>query len=474
MSLSTFFSIESPFVMMNASSPSHTLEALTKAVTLVHAKGATQQFSLAESPLNKAQLLVVSTVAGQSEPLACIEGELPAGFTVDAYASRGGDLLVLHTPNNLAYFLFPGAIVQHPSFKLSVSGETLLSADKLTCPPVVPTKKQTITKQAMILGAGLGSRIQPLTESYVGFAKPALPFVGESSVIGQLVEHLANQGIERLFVNTFFERDSVVKALQTACKASGAIEFFEIKEDRPTGTAGGVLHILNHLQEFSSFNVNEPLLVLQGDAVTNADHSAMLAFHQQSGASVTIGAQKVSDEDVSKFGIIATTTDATQADLSGAISWFLEKPSLAEAGSYRLASTGFYAIAPSLYPRLQAWYAEKLAKEQAEASTKGLPTPADCKEFDFAVDVFGSCLAESQPLQAFQIEQFWCDIGNPAQYLQTLQLAYEGVLGFTLPQPLHQWYTPEGVVFWPETAEANTANGFTALRGGVVVCKKTA
>jgi NDP-sugar pyrophosphorylase family protein len=457
--------------MMNATT-TNPLEALANAVTLVHAKGAPQQFSLAESPLKANQLLVISDASGQPEPLACIEGDLPTGFTIDAYASRGGDLLVLHTPNNLAYFLFPGAIVQHPSFKISVSGETLLPADKLVCPPVVPTQKQTITKQAMILGAGLGSRIQPLTETYVGFAKPALPFVGNSSVIGQLVEHLANQGIERLFVNTFFERDSVVAALQTACKASGTIEFFEIKEDRPTGTAGGVLHILNHLQTFSSFNVEEPLLVLQGDAVTNADHSALLAFHQQSGAAVTIGAQKVSDEDVSKFGIIATTTDATQADLSGTITRFLEKPSLKEAGSYRLASTGFYAIAPALYPRLQAWYAEKLAKEQAVATSQGLPTPADCKEFDFAVDVFAACLAEQQPLQAFQIEQFWCDIGNPAQYLQTLQLAYEGVLGFTLPEPLSQWYESDGVIFWPETAEANTANGFTALRGGVVVCKK--
>jgi NDP-sugar pyrophosphorylase family protein len=451
-----------------------TLDALMKAVTLVHAKGAPQQFSLVASPLKANQLVVISDSSGTPEPLASIEGELPTGFTIEAYASRGGDLLVLHTPNNLAYFLFPGAIVQHPCFKLSVSGETLLSAQQLACPAVVPTKKQTITKQAMILGAGLGSRIQPLTETYVGFAKPALPFVGESSVIGQLVEHLANQGIERLFVNTFFERNSVVNALETACKAAGSIEFFEIKEDRPTGTAGGVLHILNHLQAFSAFNVDEPLLVLQGDAVTNADHAAMLAFHQQSGAAVTIGAQKVSDEDVSKFGIIATTADAALTNLSGSITRFLEKPSLQEAGSYRLASTGFYAISPSLYPRLQAWYAEKLAKEQLAATAQGLPMPADCKEFDFAVDVFGSCLAEQQPLQAFQIEQFWCDIGNPAQYLQTLQLAYEGVLGFVLPQPLNQWYWPEGVVFWPKTAEANQANGFTALRGGVVVCQKVA
>lgn len=452
--------------MMNA------LETLVNSIELVQATGAKQQHTLVESPLKANQLVVLSDATGTAEPLACVEGTLPAGFTLHSYASKGGDLLVLHTPNQLAYFLFPGAVLQHPSFKLSVSGETLLPAEKLVCPPVVPTKKQTITKQAMILGAGLGSRIQPLTEDYVGFAKPALPFVGESSVIGQLVEHLANQGIERLFVNTFFQRDSVVAALKTACATAGTIEFFEIPEERPTGTAGGVLHILNHLQEFPSFNVNEPLLVVQGDAVTNADHATLLAFHETTGAAVTIGAQKVSDEDVNKFGIIATTTDAASADLSGTIIRFLEKPTLQEAGSYRLASTGFYAIAPALYPRLQAWYAEKLMQEQAAAQTVGQSVPTACKEFDFAVDVFASCLKESLSLQAFQVEQFWCDIGNPAQYLQTLQLAYEGVLGFTLPQPLNHWYLPEGVIFWPETVELHQQNAFTTAQGGVVVCKK--
>jgi hypothetical protein len=111
-------------------------------------------------------------------------------------------------------------------------------------------------------------------------------------------------------------------------------------------------------------------------------------------------------------------------------------------------------------------------QEQALAQTAGLSVPTACKEFDFAVDVFASCLKESLPLQAFQVEQFWCDIGNPAQYLQTLQLAYEGVLGFTLPQPLNHWYLPEGVIFWPETVALHQQNPFTTAQGGVVVCKK--
>ncbi len=436
-------------------------------VSLFHATGAKQEYRLLESPLKKDQFLIQRLDV--ETPVACIEGHLPKGLHFEAYASRGGDVGVLHSQDSkLVYFLLPGATVQGNGFKIALFGETL--------PPVQAQQKlettasqQSFTKQAMILGAGLGTRILPLTEDYLSLAKPALPWVGDSTVIGSLVGLLAKQGIERIYVNTFFQRESVQNALNEAAKTHG-VEWFEIPEERPTGTAGGVLHILNHLDEFPSFNPEEPLLVLQGDAVSNVDLAALINVHEANKASATVGCQIVADEDVPKFGIVAThSTDAH--DQSGRVRTFLEKPSLAQAGSSRLASTGFYVLAPSLFAYLKTWYQERLQTVQAEAKTKSETPPTELKEFDFAQDVFNMCLKANLPLYAQEVEGFWCDIGNPAQYVETLAMAYRGELGEALPEALADYYHDAGVFYWQGSKALAEKDGLM-LSGGVVVAQK--
>jgi NDP-sugar pyrophosphorylase family protein len=439
-------------------------------VRLFHATGAKQEYRLLESPLKKDQFLIQRL--DEETPVACIEGRLPKSLQFEAYASRGGDVGVLHSTSNdashLVYFLLPGATVQGNGFKITFFGETLppVQAEQK---PETTASKQTFTKQAMILGAGLGTRILPLTEDYLNLAKPALPWVGDSTVIGSLVGLLAKQGIERIYVNTFFQRESVQVALNEAAKTHG-VEWFEIPEERPTGTAGGVLHILNHLDEFPSFNPAEPLLVLQGDAVSNVDLAALVNVHEANQASATVGCQIVADEDVPKFGIVAThSTDAQ--DQSGRVRTFLEKPSLAQAGSSRLASTGFYVLAPSLFPYLKTWYQERLQAVQAEANAKNETPPTELKEFDFAQDVFNMCLKANLPLYAQEVEGFWCDIGNPAQYVETLAMAYRGELGEALPEALADYYHDAGVFYWQGSKTLAEKDGLT-LSGGVVVAKK--
>jgi NDP-sugar pyrophosphorylase family protein len=438
-------------------------------VSLFHATGAPQEYRLLESPIKKNQWLIQRL--DLETPVACLEGVLPEHIHFQAYASRGGDVGVLHSgsnPSSLAYFLLPGATVQGNGFKISMFGETLPpQQSQQKTPP--PASQQQFTKQAMILGAGLGTRILPLTEDYLNLAKPALPWVGDSTVIGSLVGLLAKQGIERIYVNTFFQRKSVQDALNQACHLHG-VEWFEIPEERPTGTAGGVLHILNHLNAFASFNPNEPLLVLQGDAVSNVDLAALVNVHQANQASATVGCQIVADEDVPKFGIVATY--ATEAkDQSGKVRTFLEKPSLAQAGSSRLASTGFYVLAPSVFPYLKSWYQERLNALQAEAKAKNEPIPTELKEFDFAQDVFNMCLKADLPLYAQEVEGFWCDIGNPAQYVETLAMAYRGELGQVLPEPLGDYFDEAGVFYWQGTKTLADKDGLS-LAGGVVVAMK--
>jgi len=438
-----------------------------KNIQIVQKEGAKQEFSLLETPSKKKQYLIHSSES--DEPIGCIEGEIPAGYTLEAYASKGGDLAVLHAANGAIYFLVPGATISHESFKVSLYGDTLGDAVKGGSKTASAPQKNSVTTQAMILGAGLGTRIMPLTEEYLGVAKPALPWVGENTVIGALIELLSKQGIKRVFVNTCYQAASVREALNTACKHYN-LEWFEIAEERPTGTAGGVLHILNHLSEYSQFNENEPLMVVQGDAVSNVNLTELLNIHADKKATATIGCQIVSDEDVPKFGIIATDK-SKEADQSGAVQTFLEKPLLKDAGSSRLASTGFYVLGSELYPRLKVWYAERLKQEQAAAEKAGHAKPELVKEFDFAKDVFNMCLGEKLPLHAQEVAGFWCDIGNPAQYIQTIAMAYNGDLNQDLPTDMETFYDASGVFYWPDTKALADANN-VSMRGGVIVAKK--
>jgi NDP-sugar pyrophosphorylase family protein len=436
-------------------------------VNLFQASGAKQHYVLLES-LEKKEQLLIQRLPDKSL-IGCIQGTLPNDFQFQAYASKGGDVGVLEDSKGLLYFLLPGATVQGKDFKISYFGETI---PPVQAKPLVEQKasSQKSTTQAMILGAGLGTRILPLTEAYLGIAKPALPWVGDSTVIGSLVELLSKQGIERIFVNTCYQRTSVQEALNQACAKHG-MQWFEIPEERPTGTAGGVLHILNNPQDFPSFNPNEPLLVLQGDAVSNVDLADLINVHHRQNAMASVGCQIVSDEDVPKFGIIATDSPSTEKP-SGFIRRFLEKPSLAEAGSFRLASTGFYVLSPALFPHLKAWYQERLEAEQAEARRQNETPSALVKEFDFAKDVFNMCLENSLALYAYEVAGFWCDIGNPAQYVETIAMAYRGELGQTLPENLKDYYDAQGVFYWngckPQADKAQLS-----LAGGVVVTQKS-
>ncbi len=436
-------------------------------LSLFQASGAKQQYVLLESPDKKEQLLIQRLP--EQTPIACVEGRIPDGFQFQAYASKGGDVGVLEDANGLLYFLLPGATVKGKDFKISYLGETIPQAQ---VKPIEERQSshQNYTTQAMILGAGLGTRILPLTEEYLGIAKPALPWVGDSTVIGSLVDLLSKQGIQRIYVNTFYQRESVQEALNQACAKHG-VQWFEIPEERPTGTAGGVLHILNNPQEFPSFNLDEPLLVLQGDAVSNVDLADLINVHHQQNAMASVGCQIVSDEDVSKFGIIATDASATE-NPSGFIHRFLEKPRLAEAGNSRLASTGFYVLSPALFPHLKAWYQERLETEQVEARRQNETPSTLVKEFDFAKDVFDMCLKHSLPLYAYEVAGFWCDIGNPAQYVETIAMAYRGELGQALPPSIDDYYASQGVFYW-KGCKAQADQAQLTLAGGVVVTPKS-
>jgi NDP-sugar pyrophosphorylase family protein len=440
-------------------------------LVLHHAEGSPLELEL-KALSSQSDTFEVLNKATQ-EPLAHLQGRLPQGYKAELFSGKGGLSLVVHNEANaLTYFALQDSQFSGEGFHwqlLPAATEESAAAPEESglLAPVLP-KTQAVTKQATILGAGIGSRILPLTNQHMLVGKPALPLPPNVSVIGRLATQLAAFGIERLFVNTFHHAPSVRAALDAATQAAG-ISWIEIPEERATGTAGGLFTLLTQPETYPDFNPNEPMLVLQGDAVTTANLADFLVAHQQAGASLSIGCQTVPDEDVPKFGIVSTVK-AGQSNPSGSITGILEKPSLAQAGDNRFASTGFYALQPSLYPVLLSVYNKKLAAQQAKN-----PSVTEVDELDFSNDLFPvflemSLKGELPALHAHWVKGHWCDIGNPRHYYESLKLILEGYLTGYGETQAQDWLNPleEGVLFWPETKAIHRA-GLLKASGRVLV-----
>ncbi|MEB3207038.1 MAG: sugar phosphate nucleotidyltransferase [Vampirovibrionales bacterium] len=424
-------------------------------------------------------------------------------YTVTLFFGKGGFVTVVKSPSqNLTYFVLPGgsltlpslvvtlpkelphpenSSLQTPSMQTPTEAEPESNAQKImgtafTHAPM-PSKPQTLTHQAMILGAGIGTRILPLTDDSMGLAKPALPLGAHTTVIGQLFLQLAAHGVTHCFVNTFYEAHSVIAALDSAerqipnvTQDALSTSWVNIPESRPTGTAGGLLALIRHPDKYPHFDPSRPILIVQGDAVTNVDFSALLNAHVQNKAKITIGCQRVSDAQVPLFGIMATNS-ASDDDQSGSVTLFLEKPKLAQAAHHRMASCGFYVIAPEVFPTLLDIYDERLAAAQTIAREKGLPEPTELDELDFAKHIFPKIMAkfanaQTPALWAQQMPGFWSDIGNPAQYLQILQAIELGKLSWPGLAPVGAFNLPVGQnlrlehpVFWPGTIKRANQDG---------------
>lgn len=127
--------------------------------------------------------------------------------------------------------------------------------------------------KAMVLGAGLGTRMAPLAGR---IAKPALPILGEPLAL-RMVRMLASQGVSQVVVNTHAHPDSLRLAL-----AEAPIPVVFSHEPTLRGTGGGVLGARRWLEG------PDPFLVLNGDMVVDVDLAALLRSHRAGGTLATL------------------------------------------------------------------------------------------------------------------------------------------------------------------------------------------
>jgi mannose-1-phosphate guanylyltransferase len=129
--------------------------------------------------------------------------------------------------------------------------------------------------QAMILAAGLGTRLRPLS---LNLPKPLFPVLNLPLLERTLLQ-LQSIGCDRLAVNCFHLADAVVRAVSSwglAADVTTLVEPFLL------GTGGALRNALPHIRR------NEPLLVINGDVVTDLDFSEVLRRHQKNGAQASL------------------------------------------------------------------------------------------------------------------------------------------------------------------------------------------
>lgn len=239
--------------------------------------------------------------------------------------------------------------------------------------------------KAMIMAAGVGSRLEPLT---LDVPKPLVP-IANKPVMDILLENLAKIGVQDVISNTYYLAEQVINRYKIN---NFGIIFNYIKEETLSGTAGG----FKKCQKF--FNPEEDFFVLSADGLHNADLMKAMEIHKNSGAIATIGIKQVEESEVVNFGVVVT-------DENGYITEFQEKPAIKDAKS-NFINTGIYIFNYKIFDYIP-----------------------ENQFYDFAKNVFPKLLKDSQ-INTFEVNEYWSDIGTLEQYKQSTQDLFKGEVTF--------------------------------------------
>ena len=254
--------------------------------------------------------------------------------------------------------------------------------------------------RAMILAAGLGTRLRPLT--YV-LPKPVAPVLNRPIVVW-IAELLARHGFEDVVTNLSYLPEQIREVLGDGSDFGLRITYSE--EQEPLGTAGGVGKVRDFLSETDSF------LIISGDALTEIDLGAMRSAHEanvERGAILTIATKRV--EDTTQFGVVITGED-------GRVQGFQEKPDPAEALS-DLANCGIYMFTREIFDRFPP------PDFKSPAGDDDQPPGF----VDWAMDIFPALLDDDVPFYSHEIDAYWNDIGSVGEFVQGNLDALSGTVG---------------------------------------------
>jgi len=227
-------------------------------------------------------------------------------------------------------------------------------------------KEYELPLTAVVMAGGYGTRLRPLTEE---LPKPMLP-VGDRPLLELIIDQLRQAGIRRVNLSTHYKGEIIAGHFGDG--RDFGVEIRYVREDQPLGTAGA-LGLLD--------TSDEPLLVINGDILTRVDFRAMLDFHREQRADMTVAVRQ--HEFRVPYGVIETD--------GVTITGISEKPMVRH-----FINAGIYLLNPEV--------------------CRFIPNG---QSYDMS-DLISRLVAEGCCVISFPIREYWLDIGQVKDYQKAL------------------------------------------------------
>jgi mannose-1-phosphate guanylyltransferase len=238
--------------------------------------------------------------------------------------------------------------------------------------------------QALVLAGGEGTRLRPLT---LTTPKPVMPLAGRP-FLSFMLDWVHSHGTEEVILSCGFMSDAVKSVLGDIYEG---MRLRHVIEEEPLGTAGPVR------LAYDEGLLEERVLVLNGDVLTDIDLTAELEQHERTGARATLALYPV--DDTSSYGVVPT-------DGEGRVTAFIEKGG-GEAPTNRI-NAGAYVLERDVVESIPAGHAVSFERE-----------------------VFPALIGDG--LYGYDAAGYWIDIGTPERYLEATWDLLAGRVHSTLP-----------------------------------------
>jgi len=239
--------------------------------------------------------------------------------------------------------------------------------------------------KAMILAAGYGKRLRPLTEK---IPKPLLP-VGKYPILAWNLLLLKRHGIREAIINLHHLGEQIVETIRDGSGYGMRVAYSH--EPEILGTGGGIKQASLYLQ-------NGAFLVLNGDTLSDCDLTALIAAHRSSGALATLAVRE--DPDAADWGPVMLNDRSRIVQINGqpAASGALE------TARHPHMFAGLHVVDPAVLDAIP----------QGPCSI---------------IDVYIELLRRERPLAGYHFSGYWSDIGTPERYAMVQRDAAEGKMG---------------------------------------------
>ena len=284
---------------------------------------------------------------------------------------------------------------------------------------------------SVILGGGRGTRLYPLTRQR---AKPAVPLGGKYRLIDVPISNCLNSGLNKIFVLTQFESNSLNQHIQGSYRfdrfGGGFVEVLpaELREDAGgwyQGSADAVRQCMVHFH-----GEYDEVLILCGDQLYHMDFQTMIGNHRRTQADMSIAVLPVDAETATACGIMQVTDE-------GRVVGFVEKPSLDELPGLETNPELFnvfgieaegrpYLASMGIYLFNQQVLNDELTENQY---------------VDFGKNMFPAVIGgNTHKVQAFPFDGYWEDVG-------TVQAFHEANLSMAKFPPAFSFRSSLGMIY---------------------------